>query len=340
MPANPMDNTWILYIQTIGRNKVFLPIRVPFSGGLNTGINASKKMQKLVAVPLIPALAAVIITVVFTMYQQTGVVTAIITPLLGVTAGSIFFIQDYLNNRNETRQKRQRHFERLRDIVFKSCIIRKFVVTSSMQLLRESWDDLFLHMTGVLYDLDEHNVTLALSHLDSYNDTSRHLNEIRINEDHFNLEVNEFIGNLESFVVQKIRSVNPAFHECDGKTNESLCYALDNINSYLFRLAQKRPLVLLITDDDGRITPRLQISPGSQLIAKADHNILINLKNVLDLSVIPEIDNKIQMLTSKRNNIIKKFNEQFLPVVKNVISLINEEEPIKGGCGLSYCPKA
>jgi hypothetical protein len=250
-----------------------------------------------------------------------------------------FFIQYHITHRDKIKEKRQKHFQRLNEAVFRHLAKRSFPEKDSKILLQESYDNIQLKITSFLYDSEDHEISLALSHLESYGNIIEQLNKVRSMELDLNTKVRDFVSSLDASIIQVIQSTNSAFHESSGLDNDPNTYVLSNIRDYLFRCAQNVPLVLFTQKNEGDIRQsKLLIDQGRNYVAIANNIDLLHVKASLEIlrdSTVKRIDNLIQ----QRNSIIRLYNEQILPTFKNINSIVEEEEPIKGGCDLSYCPK-
>jgi hypothetical protein len=52
-----------------------------------------------------------------------------------------------------------------------------------------------------------------------------------------------------------------------------------------------------------------------------------------------EIIEKLRRFLNEGREICNLYNNEFIPEIRNLITQIEDKGEIKGGCGLSYCPK-
>lgn len=220
--------------------------------------------------------------------------------------------------------------------VFKHWIEHKFSEDEPRFLLKRTFHDLQLNITTVLDASEKHN--LAESHLESYDNATGYINQIKTKEKQFNPKVNGFAGEIEQSIVSTMQAVNPSFHEYSSGNNDTLCYARSNIGDYLFKCAQKIPLNLMVQLKSEPQLSELQMDQGRNFVAIADPETLQNVKIALE-QLRDNMVEKVNEIMQDRNTITRIYDEQLMPIVSDIVSAINEEEPIRGGCELSYCPK-
>jgi hypothetical protein len=139
-------------------------------------------------------------------------------------------------------------------------------------------------------------------------------------------------------IIAKTGTLDPPFYEYTS-SNDSLCYARRNIGDYLFKCVQNIPLELIIVENESDMQlSNLVIDQGLNFVAIADKANLQKVKTVLEKlrdDTIKQVAKKMQ----ERIPIAKIFDEELKPIVNDIVTTIDNEVPIKGGCGLSYCPK-
>lgn len=94
--------------------------------------------------------------------------------------------------------------------------------------------------------------------------------------------------------------------------------------------------MILSIDDDNTLT-----TANSILLARidmtTDRKVLQDIKNKIEI-LQPDASTKLQCFLEERNKIIDLFNNDFIPKIRGMMTTIEDEGLLKGGCGLTYCP--
>ena len=83
---------------------------------------------------------------------------------------------------------------------------------------------------------------------------------------------------------------------------------------------------------------QLQIGQRQSLIAIADNTTLEKVKSVLESERSFFID-KINEFLGERNGIARLYSKDLIPIIRDIVTAVDEEVPLEGGCGLPYCRK-
>ena len=94
--------------------------------------------------------------------------------------------------------------------------------------------------------------------------------------------------------------------------------------------------MILSIGDDNTLT-----TANSILLARidmtTDRKVLQDIKNKIEI-LQPDASTKLQCFLEERNKIIDLFNNDFIPKIRGMMTTIEDEGLLKGGCGLTYCP--
>lgn len=99
---------------------------------------------------------------------------------------------------------------------------------------------------------------------------------------------------------------------------------------------------LLIEQEPGSIKYILyrKDKKGNQMVISTHQHALESVKEKLEGEELKtEIIDKLRSFLKEGHEIYEIFNDGFLNEIRDIITQIEDEGEIKGGCGLSYCPK-
>jgi hypothetical protein len=76
------------------------------------------------------------------------------------------------------------------------------------------------------------------------------------------------------------------------------------------------------------------------MVISVNHQDLEIIKKKLESQKLKiDIIDKLQGFLKESRKIVDLYNDKFIDEIKNIITGIEDDEDMKGGCGLSHCPK-
>ena len=149
----------------------------------------------------------------------------------------------------------------------------------------------------------------------------------------------DFFWNLDSSMESELYRINRSFHRWRGENDDTMCYNLNSIRTYFIHSAREIPGVPIIYDKDVSTNRyELRIDNGQLLIAIGDKTILQTVKMLIE-SARDRFVHRVNDFLTEKNDIAKIYTNDLIPIIRDIVTSIDEEVPLAGGCGLPYCPK-
>jgi hypothetical protein len=165
----------------------------------------------------------------------------------------------------------------------------------------------------------------------NYKEEYSSLTNLEQRESKHNAAVGMFVDKTNKDIETAINGVSPFLYRCEeGGSKQSSCYSPIGIIEYFLRDLLKFNLILDI-DDDGWLR-----STNGIEIAKGDGETLEKIKTSIT-QIRRIITNEVRSLLEDRANIVSLYNDDFLPKMRNLMTSMEDNHHVDGGCGLRYC---
>jgi hypothetical protein len=186
---------------------------------------------------------------------------------------------------------------------------------------------------------------LHLEHED-YREAKDLLQQIESRSNIHNAKVSNFMGSVKQKIIKVAFSEDVFFgisseigEYTDPKQNEG--YSMYSILRHYGQEAQGIHSNLRINKEEGTSKFRLhREDDNSHTIAiSIDEKRLQRIQEKLCGELQIDIVSSLQDFMKEGNDICYLFNDRFVSKIKNIITDFEDEGELKGGCGLSYCPR-
>jgi hypothetical protein len=181
----------------------------------------------------------------------------------------------------------------------------------------------------------------AKSHLEDkeYKEANDLLNEIQTRSEKHNKNVSEFFSSLESNILNSVfdRGVLSTFTKYND-VNEPNTYSVGNILIHYREEANGNHSELITEKEQGLV--KLHRYRGQPMVISTDEKEVESVTAKLEGQKLKtEVVDKTRDFLKEGKDIISLYNNKFIPEIQKIIVEIEDEEDLKGGCGLSYCHK-
>jgi hypothetical protein len=258
-----------------------------------------------------------------------------------------FFIQQYIIRREKIQGKRHEHFKSLKTNVFESWIKENAILTKTREGCNNSFIDLYVN----IFDKLKSNLRFprVKSHLenDDYNEAKTLLCDIEKKSTDLNKKISHFMGSVKGLIVtnvfpKDILSV-AAFTEYKDR-NQPHGYSISLIQDHYYSEAEGYHANLIIDKDEQeggtKYILHREDAGGNHMVISTELRALESVKEKLEGEKLKtEIIEKLKIFLNEGREICDLYNNEFIPEIRNLITQIEDEGEIKGGCGLSYCPQ-
>lgn len=262
----------------------------------------------------------------------------------------LFFIQHSITNRDIIRNKRHDHFKKITDI------LQKWVETptnasASRRDCNHSFMDLYVNAFDTLKS--NNRFQRIKSHLknEDYKEAKDLLSGIETRSTPHNKSVSDFMRGFEGLIFAKVFTKDPSVgivNDFEEYTDPKLehGYSLNNIRSHYAKEASGNHSDLTIDQEIEAGKTKFQIHRMdvgvnvAPLVLSTDQKQIDSIrKRMEDERMKPAIVEPLKGFLNEANEIVELYNDKFIPEIQNIITEIEDEGEMKGGCGLSYCPK-
>jgi hypothetical protein len=262
-----------------------------------------------------------------------------------------FFIQQHITYGEEIQKKRQKHFE-----ILKTSILEPWVrELASLSNMREGSTYSFIDLYVNIFDKLRSNNRFQriLSHLDNedYKEITDLLSKIESRSKTHNQKVSDYMHRFEGQIFGKVFMknisdgiVNDFTEYRDPKSDHG--YSLKNIKDHYAKEASGNHSELTIDEEKQAGKTKFQIHRSDAganvaiLAISTDENQLGSIRKKLeDDEVKSAIVKPLEGFLKEGNEIVELYNGKLIPEIQNIITEIEDEGEMKGGCGLTYCKK-
>ena len=182
------------------------------------------------------------------------------------------------------------------------------------------------------------------SHLqhEDYNEAKCLLDSIEQRTVEHNKNVSEFMGNINGKIV-KVFERDPSSGIVSSFTSytnpkQEHGYSLPNILKHYAEEAM---------GNHARLTKDIEYGAKFRIHREDDNSTFMVYSTSQDqlaviiqkLEGLTDVVDKLKGFLKEGNAILQLYNDKFIPEIQNLIVEIEDERGLKGGCGLTYCPK-
>jgi len=200
--------------------------------------------------------------------------------------------------------------------------------------LRHKHRDVIIENIKTLSNNRFEKIESHLKHSD-YKSARSALNEIKKQEFDYNKKTNEFAQYIGQQIEDAIHEICPPMFLCEENDKEVSCYNKNGVIEHFFRGLGKFNLTLSIRDDNTLTTTNSILL--ARIDKRTDGKVLQDIKEKIEI-LQPCASRKLRRFVEERNKIIASFNNDFIPKISDIITTIEDDGLLKGGCGLTYCP--
>src|SRR5437899_2218178 len=147
--------------------------------------------------------------------------------------------------------------------------------------------------------------------------------------------INEFAQYIGQQIENAIHEICPQMFLCEENDKEVSCYNKNGVIEHFFRGLGKFNLTLSIRDDTTLTTTNSILL--ARIDKRTDGKVLQDIKEKIEI-LQPCTSIKLRRFLEERSKIIGSFNNDFIPKISDIITTIEDDGLLKGGCGLTYCP--